>query len=63
MKKTLILTTLILSHTYLASCFAAEIPFSVFHTNDLHSHFDGIKTPSGNEYEVRGGIIRDRKTH
>lgn len=36
----------------------AEIPFSVFHTNDLHSHFDGVKVPSGTSYEKRGGFSR-----
>lgn len=35
-----------------------NIPFSVFHTNDLHSHLDGVKVPSGDRYEKRGGYAR-----
>lgn len=38
--------------------FSAEIPFTVFHTNDLHSHLDGVKVPSGETYERRGGFAR-----
>lgn len=40
--------------------FAEEsIPFSIYHTNDLHSHFDGIKVPMGSEgYEHQGGHAR-----
>ncbi len=34
------------------------IPFTVFHTNDLHSHFDGVKVPVGKSYEKRGGYAR-----
>jgi 2',3'-cyclic-nucleotide 2'-phosphodiesterase (5'-nucleotidase family) len=35
-----------------------NIRFTVFHTNDLHSHFDGIKAPTNNGYEKRGGFAR-----
>lgn len=57
MKKTTLITVLIL--TYSALLKAQElIPFSVFHTNDLHSHLDGVKVPSGNSYEKRGGYAR-----
>lgn len=55
MKKTLLLSTLF---AFTLPAFAAEIPFSIFHTNDLHSHFDGIKAPSGTSYEARGGMSR-----
>lgn len=34
------------------------IPFTVFHTNDLHSHLDGVKVASGESYEKRGGYAR-----
>ena len=37
---------------------AQEIPFTIFHTNDLHSHLDGVKVPSGTSYEKRGGFAR-----
>ena len=37
---------------------AQSIPFTIFHTNDLHSHFDGIKVPIGKSYEKRGGFAR-----
>lgn len=35
-----------------------SIPFNIFHTNDLHSHLDGIKVPVGNSFEKRGGYAR-----
>ncbi|MBC7715283.1 MAG: bifunctional metallophosphatase/5'-nucleotidase [Rhizobacter sp.] len=35
-----------------------DIPFTVFHTNDLHSHLDGLKVPIGSSYEKRGGFAR-----
>ena len=54
MKNTLLLTLLSLSFPL----FSAEIPFNVFHTNDLHSHLDGIKVQSGESYEKRGGFSR-----
>jgi len=42
--------------------FAQEIPFTIYHTNDLHSHFDGVKYPNpleGRESSVvRGGFAR-----
>lgn len=34
------------------------IPFTIFHTNDLHSHLDGVKVASGETYEKRGGYAR-----
>lgn len=34
------------------------IPFTVFHTNDLHSHLDGVKVASGETFEKRGGYAR-----
>ncbi len=37
---------------------ADDIPFTIYHTNDLHSHFDGVKVPSGESYEKRGGYAR-----
>lgn len=54
MKKTLILALFTLSFSVLST----EIPFSVYHTNDLHSHLDGVKVPSGDSYEKRGGFAR-----
>lgn len=41
-----------------SAAFAAEIPFTIFHTNDLHSHFDGVKVPVGTSFEKRGGFAR-----
>lgn len=38
--------------------FAQEIPFTIYHTNDLHSHFDGVKVPVGTSFEKRGGFAR-----
>ena len=42
--------------------FAKEIPFSIYHTNDLHSHFDGVKYPNPlegqNQTIIRGGFSR-----
>lgn len=38
--------------------YSQEIPFSVYHTNDLHSHLDGVKVPSGESFEKRGGFAR-----
>ena len=35
-----------------------DIPFTVYHSNDLHSHLDGIKVPAGTTYEKRGGFAR-----
>ncbi len=35
-----------------------HIPFTVFHSNDLHSHFDGVKVRSGDSFEKRGGYAR-----
>lgn len=41
---------------------AVDIPFTIYHTNDLHSHFDGVKYPNpieGREsYIVKGGFAR-----
>lgn len=54
MKKMIIIPLFALSF----SLFSAEIPFTVFHTNDLHSHLDGVKVPSGETYENRGGFAR-----
>ncbi|AUN97200.1 hypothetical protein C0V70_03565 [Bacteriovorax stolpii] len=54
MKKLTFLGLLVLSFPL----FSAEIPFTVFHTNDLHSHLDGVKVPSGETYEKRGGFAR-----
>ena len=34
------------------------IPFTIFHTNDLHSHLDGLKVVAGESYEQRGGYAR-----
>jgi 5'-nucleotidase/UDP-sugar diphosphatase len=35
-----------------------KIPFTIFHTNDLHSHFDGIKVATPQGFEKRGGFAR-----
>lgn len=57
MKKTKCILLFIFALTH--SLQAQElIPFTIFHTNDLHSHFDGIKVPSGEAYERRGGYAR-----
>ncbi len=57
------------------SLYAGNIPFSIYHTNDLHSHFDGVKYSSeGAEgYVKKGGFDRlataieefreDKKSH
>jgi len=39
---------------------AKDIPFSIYHTNDLHSHFDGVKHSSANSegFIKRGGFDR-----
>ncbi len=34
------------------------IPFSIYHTNDLHSHLEGVTVVSGDHYERRGGFAR-----
>ena len=39
--------------------FAKTIPFTIYHTNDLHSHFEGVKVKDvGRGYKVRGGFDR-----
>ncbi|MBC7427667.1 MAG: bifunctional metallophosphatase/5'-nucleotidase [Bacteriovorax sp.] len=53
--KILALLTVIITLNLWAS---DEIPITVFHTNDLHSHLDGLKVPSGDSYEKRGGFAR-----
>ena len=35
-----------------------DIPFTIYHSNDLHSHLDGVKVPNGESYEKRGGYAR-----
>lgn len=47
-----------LSFFHFTHVLAKTIPITIYHTNDLHSHFDGIKVPSGNSYERRGGYSR-----
>lgn len=39
---------------------AGDLPFSIYHTNDLHSHFDGVKYSSNNQngYIKKGGFDR-----
>ncbi len=54
MKKLTLLGFLLISFPL----WSQEIPFTVFHTNDLHSHLDGVKVPSGESYEKRGGFAR-----
>ncbi len=54
MKKPLFLALFLLSFALSSQ----EISFSVYHTNDLHSHLDGVKVPSGESYEKRGGFSR-----
>lgn len=57
MKK--IIPTLVLIITFPTAIKAESlIPFTVFHSNDLHSHLDGVKVPSGESYEKRGGFAR-----
>jgi 5'-nucleotidase/UDP-sugar diphosphatase len=51
--------TLILLAAFTTSVKAQDhIPFTLFHSNDLHSHLDGVKVPSGDSYEKRGGYAR-----
>jgi 2',3'-cyclic-nucleotide 2'-phosphodiesterase (5'-nucleotidase family) len=57
--------TAMLKHIFLLLCFspiswASQIPIHVYHTNDLHSHFEGFKVPALNskKYERRGGFDR-----
>jgi 2',3'-cyclic-nucleotide 2'-phosphodiesterase (5'-nucleotidase family) len=42
----------------LAQAISAEIPFSIYHTNDLHSHLDGVAVKTMDGYERRGGYAR-----
>lgn len=57
MKK--ITLTFILLAAYITQIQAQDhIPFTLFHSNDLHSHLDGVKVPSGDSYEKRGGYAR-----
>jgi len=42
----------------LTSAFSTEIPFTVYHTNDLHSHLDGVAVRTTDGYEKRGGFAR-----
>ncbi len=58
MKMLQILIVIILFIFTSRSLHALEIPFTIFHTNDLHSHMDGIKVPMGKSYEKRGGYAR-----
>ncbi len=53
-KKLLVVTFLFAFNLYAVD----DIPFTIFHSNDLHSHFDGVKVPSGESYEKRGGYAR-----
>lgn len=55
--KKLKLTALLL-FLNLASAIAAEIPFTIYHTNDLHSHLDGVAVKTTDGYERRGGFAR-----
>lgn len=40
--------------------FAKKIPLTIYHTNDLHSHFEGVKTKTsnGNDFIVKGRFDR-----
>lgn len=39
--------------------YAKSIPITIYHTNDLHSHFDGVKVPDSVQgYKKRGGFDR-----
>lgn len=42
------------------SLYAENVPFSIYHTNDLHSHFDGVKYPGkgAEDYIKKGGFDR-----
>jgi 5'-nucleotidase/UDP-sugar diphosphatase len=55
MKKSLLI---LLSLFHFTLVLAKTVPITIYHTNDLHSHFDGIKVPSGNSFEQRGGYSR-----
>ncbi len=50
--KKLFLLTFIFSLSILNLSYAKNIPFHIYHTNDLHSHFDGVKTKN-----PRGGYV------
>lgn len=56
MKKIILL--FLLASTF--EVYSAEniIHFNIFHTNDLHSHFDGVKVPVGKSFEKKGGFAR-----
>lgn len=56
MMKILKIILLTLSLDY--SLYATEIPFTIYHTNDLHSHLDGVAYPTANGFERRGGFAR-----
>lgn len=47
---------------FLSTTQAAEIGVTIFHTNDLHSHFEGVKHPvlsdEGRGHQIRGGYSR-----
>ena len=56
MKNSLLALIIVLLNIDLA--FSAEINFTIYHTNDLHSHLDGIAVPAPGGYERRGGFAR-----
>ena len=55
MKKSLLSILIIFN---IENTFSAEINFTIFHTNDLHSHLDGVAVPAPSGYERRGGFAR-----
>ena len=57
-KKTTFLLYLLVSFLISSKLYSAEIPIVIYHTNDLHSHLDGVKIPHKNGYERRGGFAR-----
>lgn len=55
MKKFLFYSFIIFS----SHSFAKSIPITIYHTNDLHSHFAGVKVPDAKSgYKIRGGFDR-----
>jgi 2',3'-cyclic-nucleotide 2'-phosphodiesterase (5'-nucleotidase family) len=56
--KNMFLSFFILLNLNIVAHAETSIPFVVFHTNDLHSHLDGIKVPLNQSFEQRGGFAR-----
>lgn len=71
MKKIFPITILFFITSLAASLNAKSIPFHIYHTNDLHSHFDGFKTKNihggytevGKFSRISTAINKIRKSH